>query len=103
MIGLSIRFAMSLGLHLRNEDLKATPAYKEELARIWWSLHAIECVLSAATGRPWVVGKENCTVPAPRHLPEERASDSVAWSAMSSSNVISSLGGFNRDPADLPD
>lgn len=72
MVGISIRLAMALGLHLRNEDHTADTTKKEMLLRTWWSLHGIECLVSSITGRPPVIELEDCTVPLPRVLPGER-------------------------------
>jgi hypothetical protein len=66
MIGVSIRLALALGLHLRNEDRNATDARKNTLVHTWWSLHSIECLVSTMTGRPPVFAFEDCTVPLPR-------------------------------------
>ena len=68
MIGVSIRFALALGLHLRNEDPSADFRKKEALARTWWSLHMIECLISVITGRPPVLSHEDCTVPLPQDV-----------------------------------
>lgn len=65
MIGISLRLALALGLHLRNEDPSTPASKKETLVRTWWSLHSIECVLSAVTGRPCIIGHEDCTVSLP--------------------------------------
>jgi hypothetical protein len=65
MIGISIRLALALGLHLRNEDPAADESVKEYRSQIWWSLHAIECLVSSITGRPPVAESEDCTVPHP--------------------------------------
>ncbi|KAJ4299594.1 hypothetical protein N0V90_004840 [Kalmusia sp. IMI 367209] len=73
VIGIAIRLALALGLHLRNEDPKIPFSRKETLIRTWWSLHAIECLLSAITGRPCVLGHEDCTVPLPVTLSEEKS------------------------------
>lgn len=77
MIGIAIRQALALGLHLRNDDSKVSGTRKETCIRTWWSLHAIECLLSATTGRPCVLGHEDCTVPLPLTLSEE--SSQSAW------------------------
>ncbi|KAJ4352177.1 uncharacterized protein N0V89_007524 [Didymosphaeria variabile] len=71
MIGIAIRLALALGLHLRNEDPKTPVGKKEITLRTWWSLHAIECQLSAITGRPCVLGHEDCTVSLPMTFAEE--------------------------------
>ncbi|KAF1925796.1 uncharacterized protein M421DRAFT_231773 [Didymella exigua CBS 183.55] len=65
MVGISIRLALALGLHLRNEDPAADSTKKEMLLRTWWSLHSIECLASSITGRPPIISNEDCTVPLP--------------------------------------
>jgi hypothetical protein len=65
IIGISIRSALAVGLHLRNEDPTTPPNKKETLQHTWWSLHSVECLLSAITGRPFVIANEDCTVPLP--------------------------------------
>lgn len=71
MIGISIRLALALGLHLRNDDPNLPLSKKETILRTWWTLHAIECQLSAITGRPCVLSHEDCTVALPMNLSEE--------------------------------
>lgn len=85
MIGISIRQALALGLHLRNDDPKTPVTRKETFLRTWWSLHAIECLLSAITGRPCVLSHEDCTVPLPLTLSEE--SSQSAWVPRQKGNV----------------
>jgi hypothetical protein len=68
MIGVSIRLALALGLHLRNEDPGASETDKEFRVHIWWSIHSIECLVSTITGRPPVFAVEDCTVPLPSSL-----------------------------------
>lgn len=71
MVGVSIRLALALGLHLRNEDPGADTIKKEMLLRTWWSLHSIECLVSSITGRPPIISQEDCTVPLPQVLSTE--------------------------------
>lgn len=71
MIGISLRLALALGLHLRNEDPTLSPSRKETLVQAWWSLHSIECLVSTITGRPPVISFEDCTVPFPHAGSEE--------------------------------
>lgn len=66
MIGLSMRLAMALGLHLRNEDPTQNDAKREPLIQTWWCLHSIECLVSSITGRPPVIAPEDCTVSLPK-------------------------------------
>lgn len=82
MIGVSIRIAMSLGLHLRNEVPGTDPSKKETLVRIWWSLHSIECLVSSITGRPPIIPIEDSTVP----LPKEPRTDSQPTSKRTTSS-----------------
>jgi hypothetical protein len=72
MIGLSIRLALALGLHLRNEDSEVGESNKESRVRTWWGLNSVECLMSTITGRPPVVAFEDCTVSLPQSLPRER-------------------------------
>ncbi|CAG5179628.1 uncharacterized protein ALTATR162_LOCUS9381 [Alternaria atra] len=71
-IGISIRLALALGLHLRNEDPGAEESKKELLVRTWWSLQSTESLVSAITGRPPVIAFEDCTASLPRSLPGEQ-------------------------------
>ncbi|KAJ8113960.1 hypothetical protein OPT61_g4047 [Boeremia exigua] len=65
-IGVSIRTAMSLGLHLRNEVPATDSSKKEMLAWTWWGLHSIECLVCSITGRPPIIQMEDSTVPFPK-------------------------------------
>ena len=65
MIGISIRYAIAVGMHVRNDDPSASPEKKDILAQTWWGLHSVECLLSSMTGRPYVLSDEHCTVPLP--------------------------------------
>ncbi|KAH7410079.1 fungal-specific transcription factor domain-containing protein [Phaeosphaeria sp. MPI-PUGE-AT-0046c] len=76
-IGMSLRLALALGLHLRNENPTASNSSKETLVRLWWTLHAIESLLSAITGRPPVLAIEDSTVPLPKSLTEFQPTTSV--------------------------
>lgn len=71
MIGLSIRLALALGLHLRNEDPTVSDSRRSTLVHTWWTLHSIECLVSTITGRPPVISIEDCTVRLPQSLPDE--------------------------------
>jgi hypothetical protein len=78
MIGLSLRLAFALGLHLRNEDPSLQPARKESLVNTWWCLHSIECLVSSITGRPPVIANEDCTISLPQHDSESALRDTSA-------------------------
>jgi hypothetical protein len=65
MIGVAIRHAQAAGLHLRHEDTSTSAHRRKTLARIWWALYSVECVITAITGRPRTVTAKDCTVPPP--------------------------------------
>ncbi|KAF1945611.1 hypothetical protein EJ02DRAFT_451329 [Clathrospora elynae] len=90
MIGLSMRLALALGLHLRNEDPSLDDAKKEPLARTWWCLHSIECLVCSITGRPPVIGNEDCTIALP--FAPSRASNRDSISSRPTSRVRTSYG-----------
>jgi len=99
MVGVSIRLAMALGLHVRNEDPSADANKKEMLLRIWWSLHAIECLVSSITGRPPTISNSECTVPLPaasleheQPLSKRRPSGVPSQRSYESSQTSSSAG-----------
>lgn len=77
IIGLAIRCAHSLGLHVRNEDPSATASTRETLVRTWWSLYSLERTLSIITGRPSIVTDSCCSAPLPLPIAEERISEDV--------------------------
>ncbi|ORY07939.1 fungal-specific transcription factor domain-domain-containing protein [Clohesyomyces aquaticus] len=77
IIGLALRFACALGLHVRNEDPNTSASKKENLVRIWWSLFSLERLLGAMTGRPSIVVDFHCSVPLPLTLPDESLLDDV--------------------------
>lgn len=74
MVGISIRYAIAVGMHVRNDDPSASLEKKDILVRTWWGLHSVECLLSSMTGRPCVLSDEHCTVPLPNPLPGESES-----------------------------
>jgi len=76
-VGLAVRCAYALGLHVRNEDLSATAVTKEALGRTLWSLHWLETTLSTMTGRPSSIIDSRCSVSLPVPVPEEGVADSI--------------------------
>jgi hypothetical protein len=78
MIGISLRFALAVGLHLRNDDATASPFVKENLAHLWWSINSIESQVCALIGRPCIIPNDECTVPLPTAISERRSRSSVA-------------------------
>jgi hypothetical protein len=72
VVGLALRFAYSLGLHVRNEDSSASPEQREILVRIWWSLYSLERTLGIVTGRPGITVNTFCSVPLPAPISEDQ-------------------------------
>lgn len=77
IIGMALRSAYSLGLHVRNEDPSATAVKRETLVRTWWSLYSLERTLCILTGRPSMIADSCCSVPLPLPVPEENISDEI--------------------------
>jgi hypothetical protein len=68
MIGMSLRSAMSVGLHLRSGDTSVKLEKRQALVRTWWALYSIESALSSMTGRPSVIANEHIAVPLPHNV-----------------------------------
>lgn len=97
-IGLSIRTAMSLGLHLRNEVPGTDTSKKETLEKTWWSLHLIETLVSSITGRPPTISIEDTTVPLPKGPPsDEQPASKRDTAQMSERRQSSTASSTNRD------
>jgi hypothetical protein len=82
MIGMSLRSALSVGLHLRNGDTSVEPEKREALVRTWWALHSVESTLSSITGRPSVIANEHIAVPLPHNLSWSRNQGATAGKLM---------------------
>ena len=50
--GVAMRYALTLGLNIRNAAKDVSEASKEYRVRAWWSLYSLECSLNELTGRP---------------------------------------------------
>ncbi|KAI8937846.1 hypothetical protein NX059_005536 [Plenodomus lindquistii] len=77
LIGLAMRFAYALGLHIRNEDRGSGLAKKETLGRIWWAHFAFERFLSAMIGRPSQGVDRSCSVPFPLPISTDDIDESI--------------------------
>ncbi len=89
MIGVSLRLALAVGLHLRNDDQSALPSKKEHLIRTWWSLNSIENLLCTLIGRPCVIPKDQCTVPLPT-MPSGRSLENKGSAMLRNQNHLES-------------
>ncbi|KAF2712112.1 hypothetical protein K504DRAFT_531255 [Pleomassaria siparia CBS 279.74] len=102
IVGVALRFAYSLGLHVRNEDPSASDEKKEMLIRIWWSLYSLERLLSIMTGRPSIIVDQHNSVPLPSAHPEDQVSeelvdDEVSRHAPMNSMSLSFDSSFSHD------
>ncbi|KAI4177126.1 MAG: hypothetical protein LQ343_000608 [Gyalolechia ehrenbergii] len=71
MSGIAVRQALTLGLHLRNEDPNLVDFAKEIRYRVWWAVASTERTLSVMVGRPSCFVGSDCSAPLPLPLEEE--------------------------------
>jgi hypothetical protein len=65
MVGIAMRSAFSLGLHVQHDDQSVSTAQRQSMICTWWSLHSLESLLSSITGRPSIIPNEDITTPLP--------------------------------------
>ncbi|KAF8424335.1 fungal-specific transcription factor domain-containing protein [Tirmania nivea] len=71
--GLAIRYAQTLGLHLRQDNARISDSEREMRARIWYAINSLEKLLTVMTGRPSATQDKDCTAPMPKPMDEETA------------------------------
>ncbi|PYH63984.1 Zn(II)2Cys6 transcription factor [Aspergillus vadensis CBS 113365] len=69
--GLSMRSAMTMGIHLQNESPGISPNSKENRCRVWWSLYTLDITLCLKTGRGPNLNTEFITAPLPQPCGDE--------------------------------
>jgi len=94
MIGISLRFALATGLHLRNDDPSVPKQKKHSQVRTWWSIQSIESLVCALIGRPCTIPNDECTVPLPFGLSDDDPKLDLALDWVSP---------IQRTPADFPE
>ncbi|KAF1977713.1 hypothetical protein BU23DRAFT_526171 [Bimuria novae-zelandiae CBS 107.79] len=72
VVGIAIRYAIALGLHVRNDDRNTSYPTREILINVWWSLYYLERQIVVMTGRPGAVVDVCCSVPLPAPLSEQQ-------------------------------
>lgn len=92
-MGIAIRFAIALGLHVRNEDRSASGSKREVLIRVWWSLLHLERQISIMKGRPSAVAELDCSAPMPAPFSEQQILDA---------NLVNILRRSSLPPATSP-
>lgn len=63
--GHAIRAALSIGLHIGNEDSSVSKSAADTRHRLWWALWLLERQLVMLTGKPTAINDSVCTVPYP--------------------------------------
>lgn len=71
MVGLAVRNAVTLGLHIRSEATRLSDLQKELQIRVWWSLFSLEILLNEITGRPCCISYRDISAPHPVNYSEE--------------------------------
>lgn len=74
---MAVRFAVALGLHVRNEDRSASGSKREVLIRVWWSLSHLERQISVMIGRPSAIDELDCSVPLPAPYSEQQILEDI--------------------------
>lgn len=102
-LGLAIRCAQALGMHLQNTTPTLTDAAKDFRIHIWYSIVSLERVMTVMTSRPSMIRERDCSVPLPslnsqyraladqkpdstslRDLPRHTLGPSLSWPAFGS-------------------
>lgn len=93
---MTVRFGVSLGIHIRNEDRAATAVKKELLSRIWWAVYSLDRVLSAITGRPAIGAETYCSATLPLPIAATEIDEAIIeakfgqrprWTSVPAANV----------------
>ena len=72
MAGIAIRWAIALGLNLRNDSPTLKDSMKEIRYRVWWALYTFEHRLCSMTGRTNCIRDDQCTTPLPVPVDEDK-------------------------------
>ena len=72
MVGIAMRSALSLGLHVQHYNQSFSTAQRQSMICIWWSLHSLESLLSSIAGRPSSIPNEDITTLLPGAFASDR-------------------------------
>jgi len=70
MVGMAVRSAHSLGMHLTNANNDLSDAEKEVRYRKWYALYNLERLTTVLTGRPTAIHEHQYNVPVPTSVDE---------------------------------
>ncbi|KAA8913668.1 hypothetical protein FN846DRAFT_82332 [Sphaerosporella brunnea] len=88
VVGLGIRLAHGLGLHLRTEDPKLDPQQREMRVRVYYALVYLEATLCLVTGRPTTLQAFDMAGPVPRSALITDGSPDAYYSALMKLSMI---------------
>ena len=71
MSGVAVRYAVTLGLNLENNNKRLSDRSKEVRYRVWWALYTVERTLAVMTGRPVCILDSDCNTPLPVPVDED--------------------------------
>ncbi|KAI8934787.1 hypothetical protein NX059_008473 [Plenodomus lindquistii] len=77
-IGIAVRLAMALDLHLENPSDTSLASDVTNSALVWWSLRTLESLLGSITNRPTSISLSHCSVSYPRISSYEDYASSTA-------------------------
>ncbi|OCK81675.1 hypothetical protein K432DRAFT_294972 [Lepidopterella palustris CBS 459.81] len=107
IIGLALRFAYALGLHVRNEDPGLWAISKEIRVRVWWALYSLERLLGIISGRPSAIVDEYCAVPLPLPMDEDQLAEEMGslqleeWNKRNAAVLIPALATGGSMPSNI--
>ena len=87
VLGIAIRCAQALGMHLENNLHGLKDEAKLTRVRMWFAIVSLERMLSLVTGRPPMVKQADCSAPVP--LPASLSDDESFRGTSTSSQILS--------------
>ncbi|OQV01250.1 Fungal specific transcription factor domain-containing protein [Cladophialophora immunda] len=69
-LGLALRLAISMSLHLNKTDSQITPQARELRIRVFWTAYCLERRMSVTMGLPTMLQTRDITVPLPKRRPD---------------------------------
>lgn len=78
-MGVAIRCAQSLGMHLINTTPTLTQHQKDHRAMVWFSVLALERNITVITGRPSMIRDRDCSITMPQLVAGEDSSQKAVY------------------------
>ncbi|KAI9754449.1 MAG: hypothetical protein M4579_004717 [Chaenotheca gracillima] len=99
VVGLSIRYVQSLGLHLRDRSRGTDSAEREFRARVCHAVISLERLLCFLTGRPSSILDRDVSIAAPQFLDDKNALSLLLRGTSTSSHVSPDIGTMSASAA----